>query len=142
MALLIMPGRNPWAGDPEDVPACDRCGQGHIDIDEQLIPGKAVYVNGLRMTHWFTCPETGAPVMVRRVAQSRTHMYRQRRAYELVEAIEVLTAANGFPPTIRELKAHLGWSSTSTVDHWRKRAETLGLLQPHEDGRARAMVLA
>ena len=58
---------------------------------------------------------------------------REDRVRALVEAIAHHQVAHGYPPTIRELKERIGFSSTSVVAYWLDEGESLGLVAraPH-----------
>ena len=58
---------------------------------------------------------------------------REDRIHALVEAIAHHQFAHGYPPTIRELKEGIGFSSTSVVTYWLDECENLGLVvrEPH-----------
>ena len=54
---------------------------------------------------------------------------REDRIQALVEAIAHHQIAHGYPPTVRELKEGLGFSSTSVVTYWLDVCESLGLVE-------------
>jgi repressor LexA len=63
------------------------------------------------------------------------------RQAAIVEFIGAFTAANGYPPSVREVGEHVGLSSTSSVHHQLRRLEALGVLVRIAN-RSRAVVLA
>lgn len=47
---------------------------------------------------------------------------------------------HGYPPTIREIKAHIGVKSTSTVEYHLRKLKESGLIS-QEDGKARSITV-
>lgn len=60
------------------------------------------------------------------------------RSLRVLEAIEAYIAANGYPPTIRELMPIVGLASTSGVDMHLRRLERDGLIS-RDPTRSRAI---
>jgi SOS-response transcriptional repressor LexA len=46
----------------------------------------------------------------------------------ILDYIRAYRAANGYPPTVREIQAELGHSSTSITQRWLEQARMRGLL--------------
>ncbi|MDL2289573.1 hypothetical protein LJB83_02285 [Clostridia bacterium OttesenSCG-928-F22] len=61
---------------------------------------------------------------------------KQQRVYEFIIAFQ---RTNGYPPSIREICAALGYKSTATVHGHIRRLESIGLLQRNGDNKMRTL---